>query len=315
MKKLLSIVVPCYNEEPALQPFYKAVNEVSQEMSSLDFEFVFVDDGSRDGTMREIEKLRAKDERVKFVSFSRNFGKEAALLAGLDYAQGDYVATMDADLQDPPALLPAMYDAIKTGEYDCVSTRRVNRAGEPPIRSFFARIFYRLINKMSKIEMVDGARDYRLMTRQMVDAIISMREYNRYSKGLFSFVGFKTKWVEYENIQRVAGETHWSFWKLFVYAIDGICAFSTVPLVIAAVLGLLFCFLAFVLIVAIIVKTMIYGDPVSGWPSTICVILMVSGLQLLALGVIGEYLAKTYLETKHRPIYIVKRTEKDQKKA
>lgn len=315
MKKLLSIVVPCYNEEPALQSFYKAVNEVSQEMSSLDFEFVFVDDGSRDGTMREIEKLRAKDERVKFVSFSRNFGKEAALLAGLDYAQGDYVATMDADLQDPPALLPAMYDAIKTGEYDCVSTRRVNRAGEPPIRSFFARIFYRLINKMSKIEMVDGARDYRLMTRQMVDAIISMREYNRYSKGLFSFVGFKTKWVEYENIQRVAGETHWSFWKLFVYAIDGICAFSTVPLVIAAVLGLLFCFLAFVLIVAIIVKTMIYGDPVSGWPSTICVILMVSGLQLLALGVIGEYLAKTYLETKHRPIYIVKRTEKDQKKA
>lgn len=315
MKKLLSIVVPCYNEEPALQPFYKAVNEVSQEMSALDFEFVFVDDGSRDGTMREIEKLREKDERVKFVSFSRNFGKEAALLAGLDYAQGDYVATMDADLQDPPALLPAMYDAIKTGEYDCVGTRRVNRAGEPPIRSFFARIFYRLINKMSKIEMVDGARDYRLMTRQMVDAIISMREYNRYSKGLFSFVGFKTKWVEYENVQRVAGETHWSFWKLFVYAIDGICAFSTVPLVIAAVLGLLFCFLAFVLIIAIIVKTMIYGDPVSGWPSTICVILMVSGLQLLALGVIGEYLAKTYLETKHRPIYIVKRTEKDQKKA
>lgn len=315
MKKLLSIVVPCYNEEPALQPFYKAVNAVSREMAALDFEFVFVDDGSRDGTLREIEKLRAQDERVKFVSFSRNFGKEAALLAGLDYASGDYVATMDADLQDPPALLPAMYDAIKTGEYDCVGTRRVNRAGEPPIRSFFARIFYRLINKMSKIEMVDGARDYRLMTRQMVDAIISMREYNRYSKGLFSFVGFKTKWVEYENVQRVAGETHWSFWKLFVYAIDGICAFSTVPLVIAAVLGLLFCFLAFVLIIAIIVKTMIYGDPVSGWPSTICVILMVSGLQLLALGVIGQYLAKTYLETKHRPIYIIKRTEKDEKKA
>ena len=311
MKKLLSIVVPCYNEEPALKPFYEAVNKVSQEMSALDFEFVFVDDGSRDGTMREIEKLRAQDERVKFVSFSRNFGKEAALLAGLDYAKGDYIVTMDADLQDPPALLPAMYDAIKTGEYDCVGTRRVNRTGEPPIRSFFARIFYRLINKMSKVEMVDGARDYRLMTRQMVDAIISMREYNRYSKGLFSFVGFKTKWAEYENVQRVAGETHWSFWKLFVYAIDGICAFSTVPLVIAAVLGLLFCFLAFVLIIAIIVKTLIYGDPVSGWPSTICVILMVSGLQLLALGIIGEYLAKTYLETKHRPIYIIKRTEKD----
>lgn len=313
MKKLLSIVVPCYNEELALKPFYQAVNKVSQEMSALDFEFIFVDDGSRDGTMREIEALRAKDERVKFISFSRNFGKEAALLAGLDYAKGDFVATMDADLQDPPELLPAMYDAVKTGEYDCVGTRRVNRAGEPPIRSFFARIFYRLINKMSKIEMVDGARDYRLMTRQMVDAVISMREYNRYSKGLFSFVGFKTKWLEYENVQRVAGETHWSFWKLFVYAIDGICAFSTVPLVIAAVLGLLFCFLAFILIIVIIVKTMLYGDPVSGWPSTICVILMVSGLQLLALGVIGEYLAKTYLETKHRPIYIVKRTEKDKK--
>ncbi len=311
MKKLISIIVPCYNEEPALKPFYEEVNKVSHEMSNVDFEFVFVDDGSRDGTMREIEKLRANDERVKFVSFSRNFGKEAALLAGLDYAQGDYIATMDADLQDPPALLPAMYDVVKTGDYDCVATRRVSREGEPPIRSFFARMFYRLINKMSKIEMVDGARDYRLMTRQMVDAIISMREYNRYSKGLFSFVGFKAKWIEYKNVQRVAGETHWSFWKLFVYAIDGICAFSTVPLVIAAVLGLIFCLVAFVLIVTIVIKTLLYGDPVSGWPSTICMILMMGGLQLLALGIIGEYLAKTYLETKHRPIYIVKRTEKD----
>lgn len=313
MKKLISIVVPCYNEEPALGAFYEAITKVSQEMATVDFEFVFVDDGSRDGTLREIENLRKKDERVRFVSFSRNFGKEAAILAGLDYAQGDYVATMDADLQDPPALLPAMYDAVKSGDYDCVATRRVSREGEPPIRSFFARMFYRLINKMSKIEMVDGARDYRLMTRQMVDAIIQMREYNRYSKGLFSFVGFKTKWIEYKNVQRVAGETHWSFWKLFVYAIDGICAFSTVPLVLAAVLGLFFCLVAFVLIVAIIIKTLLYGDPVSGWPSTICVILMVGGVQLLALGIIGEYLAKTYLETKHRPIYIIKRTEKDQK--
>ncbi len=312
MEKLISIVVPCYNEEPALKPFYAAVNKVSQEMSGVvDFEFVFVDDGSRDGTLREIEQLRKTDERVRFVSFSRNFGKEAAILAGLDYAKGDYVATMDADLQDPPELLPAMYDAIKTGDYDCVATRRVNRDGEPPIRSFFARMFYRLINKMSKIEMVDGARDYRLMTRQMVDAIISMREYNRYSKGLFSFVGFKTKWVEYKNVQRVAGETHWSFWKLFVYAIDGICAFSTVPLVMAAVLGLVFCLLAFVMVIVIVVKTLLYGDPVGGWPSTICVILMVGGIQLLALGIIGEYLAKTYLETKHRPIYIIRRTEKD----
>lgn len=311
MKKLLSIVVPCFNEEPALKSFYEVVDKVSREMLELDFEFVFVDDGSRDGTLKEIENLREGDKRVKFVSFSRNFGKEAALLAGLDYANGDYVATMDADLQDPPALLPEMYEAIKDGEYDCVATRRVTREGEPPIRSFFARIFYRLINKMSKIEMVDGARDYRLMTRQMVDAIISMREYNRYSKGLFSFVGFRTKWIEFQNVQRVAGETHWSFWKLFVYAIDGICAFSTVPLVIAAVLGLLFCMLAFIMIMVIIVKTLLYGDPVGGWPSTICVILMVGGIQLLALGIIGEYLAKAYLETKHRPIYIVKSTEKD----
>ncbi len=312
MKKLISIVVPCYNEEPALKPFYAAINEVGRKMSDVvDFEFVFVDDGSRDGTLREIEQLRKTDERVRFVSFSRNFGKEAAILAGLDYAKGDYVATMDADLQDPPELLPAMYDAVKNGDYDCVATRRVNRDGEPPIRSFFARMFYRLINKMSKIEMVDGARDYRLMTRQMVDAIISMREYNRYSKGLFSFVGFKTKWIEYKNVQRVAGETHWSFWKLFVYAIDGICAFSTVPLVMAAVLGLVFCLLAFVMVIVIVVKTLLFGDPVGGWPSTICVILMVGGIQLLALGIIGEYLAKTYLETKHRPIYIIRRTEKD----
>ena len=312
MKKLISIVVPCYNEEPALKPFYAAINEVGRKMSDVvDFEFVFVDDGSRDGTLREIEQLRKTDERVRFVSFSRNFGKEAAILAGLDYAKGDYVATMDADLQDPPELLPAMYDAVKNGDYDCVATRRVNRDGEPPIRSFFARMFYRLINKMSKIEMVDGARDYRLMTRQMVDAIISMREYNRYSKGLFSFVGCKTKWIEYKNVQRVAGETHWSFWKLFVYAIDGICAFSTVPLVMAAVLGLVFCLLAFVMVIVIVVKTLLYGDPVGGWPSTICVILMVGGIQLLALGIIGEYLAKTYLETKHRPIYIIRRTEKD----
>ncbi len=248
------------------------------------------------------------------MSFSRNFGKEAGLLAGLEYAKGDFVATMDADLQDPPSLLPRMYDYVRDGEYDCVGTRRVNRVGEPPIRSFFARIFYKLINKMSKIEMVDGARDFRLMSRQMVNAIISMPEYNRYSKGLFSFVGFKTKWLEYENVQRAAGETHWSFWKLFVYAIDGICAFSTVPLVVAAVLGLVFCLVAFIMVIIIVVKTIIYGDPVGGWPSMICVVLMMGGLQLLALGVIGEYLAKMYLETKRRPVYIVRRTEQDLKK-
>lgn len=315
MKKILSVVVPCYNEEAVLPVFYQEVTKIATRMEKeVEFEFVFVDDGSSDGTLAEIEKLAASDKRVRFVSFSRNFGKEAGLLAGLEYAKGDFVATMDADLQDPPSLLPRMYDYVRDGEYDCVGTRRVNRAGEPPIRSFFARIFYKLINKMSKIEMVDGARDFRLMSRQMVNAIISMPEYNRYSKGLFSFVGFKTKWLEYENVQRAAGETHWSFWKLFVYAIDGICAFSTVPLVVAAVLGLVFCLVAFIMVIIIVVKTIIYGDPVGGWPSMICVVLMMGGLQLLALGVIGEYLAKMYLETKRRPVYIVRKTEQDLKK-
>ncbi len=315
MKKILSVVVPCYNEEAVLPVFYQEVTKIATQMEKeVEFEFVFVDDGSSDGTLAEIEKLAASDKRVRFVSFSRNFGKEAGLLAGLEYAKGDFVATMDADLQDPPSLLPRMYDYVRDGEYDCVGTRRVNRAGEPPIRSFFARIFYKLINKMSKIEMVDGARDFRLMSRQMVNAIISMPEYNRYSKGLFSFVGFKTKWLEYENVQRAAGETHWSFWKLFVYAIDGICAFSTVPLVVAAVLGLVFCLVAFIMVIIIVVKTIIYGDPVGGWPSMICVVLMMGGLQLLALGVIGEYLAKMYLETKRRPVYIVRKTEQDLKK-
>lgn len=315
MQKLISVVVPCYNEEAVLGKFYEEVTRVAKEMPEVKFEYAFVDDGSSDGTLKELEKLAKKDERVRFVSFARNFGKEGALLAGLEYAKGDYIATMDADLQDPPALLPEMYEYVKDGEYDCVGTRRVNRDGEPPIRSFFARIFYKLINRMSKIDMVDGARDYRLMTRQMVDAIISMREYNRYSKGLFSFVGFRTKWIEFKHVDRAAGETHWSFWKLFAYAIEGICAFSTVPLVVAAVLGLLFCFVAFVMIVIIIVKTLAFGDPVSGWPSLICAILIMGGLQMMALGVIGQYLAKTYLETKRRPVYIVRMTDEDLRKS
>lgn len=310
MKPLISVVVPCYNEEPALGKFYEEINKVSHGMSEVDFEFVFVDDGSRDGTMREIERLRREDKRVRFVSFSRNFGKEAALLAGLDYAKGDYVATMDADLQDPPSLLPEMYAAVASGKYDCAGARRVSRKGEPPIRSFFAHIYYWMINKLSKVEMVEGVRDFRLMTRQMVNAVLSMPEYNRYSKGIFSFVGFRVKWVEFEHVDRAAGETKWSFWKLFVYGIEAICAFSTVPLVMAAVLGVLFCLIAFIMIIVIIWKTLAFGDPVGGWPSMICAILMMGGLQLLALGVIGQYLAKTYLETKRRPIYIVARTEK-----
>lgn len=313
MKKLISVVVCCYNEEATVKLFYDEMKDVMKAMSEAEFEIVFVDDGSEDRTLQEIKKLREQDERIRFVSFSRNFGKEAALLAGLRYARGDFVVTMDVDLQDPPKLLPEMYGYVKDGEYDAAATRRVNRVGEPPIRSFFARCFYKLINKMSKVEMVDGARDYRLMSRQMVDAVISMPEYNRYSKGLFSFVGFKTKWLEYENVQRVAGETKWSFWKLVVYAIDGICAFSTVPLVVSAILGLLCCLVAFVLILIIVAKTLMFGDPVGGWPSMICVILMMGGIQLMALGVIGEYLAKTYLETKRRPIYIVKSTEEDKK--
>ena len=310
-KKLISIVVPCYNEEPTLEKFYAAITKISREMSEVDFEYIFIDDGSKDGTLAEIEKLHEKDKRVKFVSFSRTFGKEAGILAGLDYAKGDYVATMDADLQDPPELLPEMYAAVSSGDYDCAGARRASRKGEPPIRSFFAKIYYFIVNKLSKVEMIEGVRDFRLMSRQMVDAVISMREYNRYSKGIFSFVGFRTKWIEFDHVDRVAGETKWSFWKLFVYGIESICAFSTVPLVLSAVLGLVFCLVAFIMIIVIVVKTLAFGDPVGGWPSMICVILMMGGLQLMALGVIGQYLAKTYLETKGRPIYLVRKTEKD----
>ncbi len=310
MKKKISVIVSCYNEEESLPLFYKEMNKVMEEMANNEFELVFVNDGSSDKTLDVIKSLREKDPRIRYVSFSRNFGKEAAMLAGLDYATGDYITLMDADLQDPPRLLPAMLKYINEG-YDCVGTRRVTRKGEPPIRSFFARMFYKLINKLSKVEMVDGARDYRLMTRQMVDAITSTREYNRYSKGLWSFVGFKTKWLEFENVERVAGETKWSFWKLFKYAIEGIVAFSTVPLTMAAFLGILFCLIAFVMILVIIFKTVMWGDPVGGWPSLACIIIFVSGIQLFFMGIFGEYLAKTYLETKKRPIYIVKETDSD----
>ena len=307
----ISVIVSCYNEEESLPLFYKEMERVrKKDFEGIDFEYIFVNDGSRDNTLKEMKELRQKDKKVRYISFSRNFGKEAAMLAGLEASTGDYVTLMDVDLQDPPALLRQMYDYIKKDKFDCVGTRRVNRKGEPPIRSFFARIFYKIINKMSKIEMVDGARDYRLMTKQMVDAIISIKEYNRYSKGLFSFVGFNTKWIEYENVERVAGETKWSFWKLFKYAIEGITAFSTTPLIIASVIGILFCLVAFLLILVIIIKTLIYGDPTSGWPSMICVIFFVSGVQLFSLGIIGQYLSKTYLEVKHRPIYIIKETEK-----
>lgn len=302
----ISIVVPCYNEEKSLPLFYDAINKVSKKVKKLDFELLFVNDGSSDNTLDVCKKLAKKDKRVKYISFSRNFGKEAGIYAGLENSTGDYVTLMDADLQDPPELLIEMYRLIKEEGYDTVGTRRVTRKGEPPIRSFLARCFYKIINKMSKVEMVDGARDYRLMTRQVVDSILSMKEYNRYSKGLFSFVGFKTKWLEYENVERVAGETKYNVWKLFMYAFEGIIAFSTAPLWIATFIGIIFCIISFIAIVAIIIKTLCFGDPVGGWPSLVCIIFMVSGIQLFCIGIIGAYLSKTYLETKNRPVYIVK---------
>lgn len=309
----ISVVVSCYNEEKALPLFYEEMERVrKQDFEGIaEFEYIFVNDGSKDNTLKIMKELNSKDNKVRYVSFSRNFGKEAAMYAGLEAAEGDYITLMDADLQDPPALLKQMYDAIKNEGYDSVGTRRVTRKGEPPIRSFFARMFYKIINKMSDIEMVDGARDYRLMKRQVVDAIISLKEYNRYSKGLFSFVGFDTKWIEYENIERVAGETKWSFWKLFKYALEGITAFSTAPLIFSSIIGLIFCIVAFIAIIFIIVKTLVYGDPTPGWPSMACITVFVSGIQLFTIGIIGQYLSKTYLEVKKRPIYIVKETEKD----
>jgi glycosyltransferase involved in cell wall biosynthesis len=308
----ISIIVPCYNEEEAMPIFYEEICKVAKKMKKVDFEFIFVNDGSKDHTLDVARELHKKDERVRYVSFSRNFGKEAGMYAGLEAARGDYVAIMDVDLQDPPALIEEMYETLKNEDYDCVASRRVSRKGEPPIRSFFARCYYKLINKISKTEIVDGARDFRLMTRQMVDSILELKEYNRYSKGIFSWVGYKTKWLEYENVERVAGTTKWSFWKLFLYSLESIVAFSTVPLSIAAVMGILFCLIAFILIIVIIVKTLTVGDPVAGWPSMVCIIFFVSGIQLFCLGIIGQYLAKTYLEVKNRPIYLVKETEESE---
>lgn len=309
MKKV-SIIVPCYNEEESIPLFYKEIKNVFSKIN-YKLELIFIEDGSKDKTLELIRNLSKEDKEVNFISLSRNFGKEAAMWAGLKHATGDFVTVMDCDLQDPPSLIPEMLRLIEEESYDVVGTRRVTRKGEPPIRSLFARMFYKIINKMSKIEMVDGARDFRMMTRQVVDNLLTLKEYNRYSKGLFSFVGFKTKWLEYENIERVAGETKWSFWKLFIYAIDGIVAFSTAPLTIAATFGLLFCFIAFIMIIFIIVKTLVYGDPTSGWPSLACIIFMANGIELLCIGIIGEYLSKTYLEVKNRPIYIIKESNMD----
>lgn len=301
----LSIVVPCYNEEAGLARFYAETSAVCAGLDA-DVEFVFVDDGSRDGTLTEIKTLAERDGRVRWLALSRNFGKEAALFAGLEHARGDYVAVMDADLQDPPALLPQLLDIVRGGGYDCAAVRRVDRKGEPPIRSWFARQFYKIINKMSKTEIVDGARDYRLMTRQMADAVLRVTEYNRFSKGIFSWVGFRTKWVETVNVERAAGESKWSFFKLLVYALDGITAFSTAPLAIASVLGLVFCLIAFVAIIFVIVRQLLWGGSAFGWPSLVCIILFLAGIQLFCIGIVGQYLAKTYLEVKGRPIYLLR---------
>ena len=313
MKKI-SCIVPCYNEEAALPYFLREIRKVADQMSAtkqLSFEFIFVNDGSKDKTLEILREAAAQDERVRYISFSRNFGKEAAIYAGFQHCTGDYAAVMDADMQDPPSLLPEMYETLQSGEYDSVATRRVDRKGEPPIRSYFARCFYKIINRISDADIVDGARDFRLMKREMIDAVLAMGEYNRFSKGIFGWIGFRTKWLPYENVERVAGETKWSFWKLFKYSLQGIVAFSTMPLGIASVMGMLLCLVALVMVVVIVVKTLLLGDPVNGWPSLACMIMFMGGIQLLCIGVLGQYLAKTYLETKHRPIYIIAETNED----
>lgn len=304
-KKQLTLIVPAYNEEEAIPLFYKETKKVEAEMPQVYVEYLFIDDGSTDRTLEVLRRLSAEDEQVHYVSFSRNFGKESAIYAGLEKASGDYVAIMDADLQDPPALLPQMLYSITEEGYDCVGSRRVSRKGEPPVRSFFARLFYKIMNRMSQTEVVDGARDFQMMNQKVRKGILSMGEYNRFSKGIFGWVGFKKKWLEYENIERAAGETKWSFWTLTLYALDGIVAFSTFPLKFVSILGLVFCVAAFLAILFIIVRTLVFGDPTSGWPSLVCIIMLVSGVQLLCMGIIGQYMAKTYLETKKRPLYLV----------
>lgn len=305
----ISLIIPCFNEEEAVPLLYKELNRIAGIMEHQLFEYLFVNDGSKDNTLSVVKELHRGDERVRFISFSRNFGKEAAILAGLKAATGDYVAILDADLQDPPELLVDMYHSIKNEGFDCVATYRVTRKGEPAIRSFFARKFYQLINKISDVKLVDGARDFRLMTRQMVDAILDICEYNRFSKGIFQWVGFNTQWIPYENVERVAGTTKWSFLSLFFYSLEGIVAFSTRPLSIASWFGILFCIISFIMVCVIIAKTLIWGDPVAGYPSTVCIIFFIGGIQLFCLGIVGQYLSKTYLETKRRPVFIIKETE------
>lgn len=310
MKKV-SLIIPCYNEEQALPIFAGELDKVRQELRQYDFEVLMVNDGSSDKTLETMKKISEEYDYFKYLSFSRNFGKEAAMYAGFCNADGDYVAVMDADMQDPPSLLPEMLGILEQGEYDSVATRRVTRKGEPPIRSWFARMFYKIINKISDSDVVDGARDFRLMKAEMKDAIVSMCEYNRFSKGIFGWIGFRTKWLEYENVERVAGETKWNFWKLFKYALDGIINFSEAPMSIASGFGIFCTFVSFVMMLFFFIRKLVWGDHVAGWPSLVCIILFISGLQFLCIGIMGKYIAKTYMETKGRPHYIISDTNKD----
>lgn len=309
--KRISIVVPCFNEAEALPIFYEEMCRVAGTLSGAELELWLVDDGSTDDTLAVMRDLHRRDERCRYLSFSRNFGKEAAMFAGLKSATGDYVAIMDADLQDPPSLLPEMFRILEEEPYDSVATRRSTRTGEPKIRSFLSRCFYKCINRLSKTEIASGARDYRLMNRKMVDAVLSLSEYNRFSKGIFGWVGFRTRWLEYENVERSAGKTKWSTWKLFKYSLEGIMGFSVAPLSLASVIGLLFCVLSAVLIAVIVVRTLVWGDPVAGWPSMVCIVFLVSGVQLLCIGIMGQYLARTYLETKRRPLYLLQESSEE----
>lgn len=307
-KKLVSITIPCYNEEEALDVVYPAIVEAMEPLKDYEFELLLVNDGSRDGTLAKMKSLAARDARVKYYSFSRNFGKEAAIYAGLSNAKGDYVVMMDADMQDPPALLPEMIAKLETGEYDCVATRRVTRTGEGAIRSFGARMFYKIIRRMSNINIADGARDYQMMTRQMVDSVLALTEYNRFSKGIFEWVGYRKTWLEFENVERAAGETKWSFWKLLLYSLEGIINFSSIPLTFSSYLGIFMTAVSFAAIFFIIIRKLIFGDPVDGWASTVCIITCVGGIQLFCMGIMGQYMAKMYSEVKNRPRYIIQET-------
>jgi glycosyltransferase involved in cell wall biosynthesis len=307
----LSLIIPCYNEEAAAPIFHREATEVLRGMDA-EYEMLFINDGSQDQTLAVLRSLAAQDPHVTYLSFSRNFGKEAAMYAGFCNAKGDYVAVMDADMQDPPSLLPQMMELLASGEYDSVATRRTTRKGEPVIRSWFAGKFYQLINKISNADIVDGSRDFRLMRREMVDAIVEMGEYNRFSKGIFGWIGFRTYWLSYENVERVAGETKWNFWKLFKYAVDGIINFSQAPLSIASWFGIFMTFISFLMLIFIVVRKVAFGDPVDGWASTICVMIFIGGVQLFCLGIMGQYIAKTYMESKHRPHYIISETNQEE---